>query len=409
MGKSADALPSTDAVPSTTEALKDAHPPHHAKTFAAPSKDTIYFSPFALLLLLGWHAITHSTMVNLPVPQVWMEVGFAFALGSALNSVHAMFMWRASIISWSVMLLILPYILPLQYGIAASAIALMNFIGVWKAADALGGTQPAAIMEGGLIARVLHFASPVEFRILKEHGQGREGHTKILSARTGLWKVELSQTARDYAALALTASVRAALRAPSPVLPDALRGGGVLYAEVWTIYLFLRLFTGAFSTLLAACGFQAQPMWAAPLTHATCISDFWSRRWNLLIHGLFRRTVFKPLTTRGVPAWAAGALAFFISGAFHEYAFALQQPALRASTGRCLLFFVAQAPVVSAEKALRRYVGVPPPFDRSTVLCTLAWTLLLVPPAPLFLHPLKTSGVFEQIYDLVPRLVFGGR
>ena len=146
-------------------------------------------------------------------------------------------------------------------------------------------------------------------------------------------------------------------------------------------------------------------MFRAPLSRATSISDFWSHRWNLLIHGLFRRTVFAPLTARGVPAWAAGALAFALSGAFHEYAFALGQPAQAASLGRCLMFFVAQAPAVSVEKRLRRAVGVPPPFDKSSAACTLAWTLLLVPLAPLFLHPLKTSGVFVTIFELVPRVV----
>ena len=115
------------------------------------------------------------------------------------------------------------------------------------------------------------------------------------------------------------------------------------------VYLFLRVLTGAFSTLLALCGFAPRTMWRAPLLTSTSVSDFWSRRWNLLIHGLFRRTVFSPLTRRGVPAWAAGALAFAISGLFHEYAFALQQPSLRESLGRCLLFFLAQAPAVSAE------------------------------------------------------------
>ena len=142
-----------------------------------------------------------------------------------------------------------------------------------------------------------------------------------------------------------------------------------------------------------------------PRSKPVCAAQFWSRRWNLLIHGLFKRTVFKPLTARGVAPSTAAALAFAISGAFHEYAFALQQPALRASLGRCLAFFLLQPPVVSAEKALRTHLGVPRLFRDSTMLCTIAWTLLLVPPAPLFLHPLKTSGVFEQIYQLVPRVV----
>jgi len=372
----------------------------------ADSRPTLVL-PIALLLSLGWLAMKNPTTFHMPSTHIWQEAIAAFTLSGALNAALATLVWHSFTslsLLWSVLLLGLPYLLPLQHGIAASAVALNNFIGVWKALDALAGTRPAAVVEGGFGAFVLHFASPVEYRIEKDS----EGRAKPLCARQGLWREELGQTARDYAALALVACVRSALLAPSRVLPAVLLTAGALYSEVWTIYLFLRLFTGAFSIAVATCGFQAQPMWAAPLTASTSVSDFWSRRWNLLIHGLFRRTVFAPLTRRGVAPWVAGALAFGISGAFHEYAFALQQPSLRESLGPCFLFFLAQAPAVSAEKALRRLVGVPPPFARSAALCTVTWTLLLVPNAPLFLHPLKTSGVFEQIYQLVPRLAFEG-
>jgi len=84
----------------------------------------------------------------------------------------------------------------------------------------------------------------------------------------------------------------------------------------------------------------------------------------------------------------------------------LQQPSLRDSLGRCLLFFLAQAPAVSAEKALRRRLGVPPLLRHSATACTVGCTLLLVPFAPLFMHPLKTSDVFATISDLVPRVAF---
>ena len=98
--------------------------------------------------------------------------------------------------------------------------------------------------------------------------------------------------------------------------------------------------------------------------------------------------------------------AFAISGAFHEYAFALQQPALRQSAGRCALFFLLQAPLVSAETLVRARMAPPWPMSRSGLACTACWTLAIVPLAPLFMHPLKTSGVFEQIRTLVPRLHF---
>ena len=136
------------------------------------------------------------------------------------------------------------------------------------------------------------------------------------------------------------------------------------------------------------------------------MSDFWGRRWNLLIHGLFRRSVFQPLRRRGCPAWAAGASAFAISGAFHEYAFAPGQPDLAASSGRCLAFFLAQAPVVSFDRWARGQPALAPPwpFRTSDLACTVLWTMVLVPLAPLFLHPLKQSGVFEELEALVPRL-----
>ena len=110
---------------------------------------------------------------------------------------------------------------------------------------------------------------------------------------------------------------------------------------------------------------------------------------------------------RGAPAWLAGLAAFAISGVFHEYAFSLCQPALHASVGRCFLFFLCQAPIVSAERWLCARLPLPWPMDRSAAACTAFWSLALVPLAPLFLHPMKANGVFEQVYSLAPQLRFG--
>ena len=71
-----------------------------------------------------------------------------------------------------------------------------------------------------------------------------------------------------------------------------------------------------------------------------------------------------------------------------------------------LTLTLSQAPIVSAERALAKRLVVPWPMSQSGLACTLFWTLVLLPFAPLFMHPLKTSGVFDQIYTLVPRLHF---
>ena len=70
---------------------------------------------------------------------------------------------------------------------------------------------------------------------------------------------------------------------------------------------------------------------------------------------------------------------------------------------------LAEHRLLSAEKALRKRLGVPRLFRENPAACTAAWTAILVPFAPLFLHPLRTSGVFEQIVSLVPRVEMAGR
>lgn len=278
--------------------------------------------------------------------------------------------------------------------------------------------QPVTVVDDGKV--IVPPPKRDEKKTPKKAKKGKKGGA-IELARNGLWRTEGREVLATVAGLSLCASVRNVLQAYSPasIITTAITSRSsllelghwalVLYAECWTLYLFLAFFSGAFATLLALAQFQAKVMFDQPLLKATSISDFWSRRWNMLIHGLFKRTVFAPLTRRGYTPWLSGALAFAISGLFHEYAFSLAQPAVRDSLGRCLCFFVAQAPLVSAEKALRKRLGVPRLFRENPAACTAAWTAILVPFAPLFLHPLRTSGVFEQIVSLVPRVEMAGR
>ena len=261
-----------------------------------------------------------SYAIHAPSLPVWLELGGAIAIGMALTVLLAAVSWHpkqpVAVIVLGGLLLVVPYTLPFQTGIAASSVALLNFIGVWKSLDILAGTSPPALKSSGFLSFACHFASPVEYLL---------DLRSAVAARYGLWRSELCELAQTAAALALTVSVHGALstRADAPPLStlaaDAGREALALYAEVWILYLFLRLLTGSFSTLLALCGFTPRTMFRAPLLASTSVSDFWGRRWNLLIHGLFRRTIFSPLTRRGVPARAAGALAFAVSGLFHEY------------------------------------------------------------------------------------------
>jgi hypothetical protein len=365
-------------------------------------------------------------MIAAPSISLWREVVQAIATGglscltlAVLTYYSTTFRWKggkytlkALSLVWMSLMLLLPFYIPLRLGLSASTVAILNFIGAWKAIDVHMQTTPHAITNNGFFPFAVHFFSPVEFKlaIAKDDDSSKKG--SIQRPPKALWRKEIFDVVITVAGLSACASIRNVLQAcslpyssPLPSLMELGRRALILYIEVWAIYFFLSLFSGVFSALLAILQFQAKIMFDQPLLKSTSISDFWSRRWNMLIHGLFKRTVFRPLTRQGFPPWFAGALAFVISGAFHEYAFSLSQPRIHESLGRCLCFFVAQAPIVSAEKAMRNRLEVPWPFKNNAAACTVVWTVLLLPIAPLFLHPLRTSGVLDQIFSLVPRIV----
>ena len=365
---------------------------------AVPTTNSSLELAFAVISLCTLGAVAASAdHVSILPPSLgqWLEIGAALGLSCSANGVLALLVRRhGSIVVLGLcgLLLALPFAVPYTYPISASAHALVAFIGAWKAADMLAGTRPQAAVASGNLAYFAHMLSTVEFRT-------ENAGTLLVAAAPGQWRRQLADVAARYAGLAVAASLRRAFAAIGATSLE-------LYSEVWCIYTFLSLFTSTFSTALAAAGFQPQTVFNSPLLRTTSVSDFWGRRWNLLIHGLFRRSVFQPLRRRGCPAWAAGALAFAISGMFHEYAFAPGQPNHAASAGRCFAFFLAQAPVVSFDRWARGQPALAPPwpFRTSDLACTVLWTMVLVPLAPLFLHPLKQSGVFEELEALVPRL-----
>ena len=229
------------------------------------------------------------------------------------------------------------------------------------------------------------------------------------------------RTALGYVCLA-----SACAHAPPSWLVDGPLGAHAVgaaraYAAVWTVYFALSAMGAGSALALLALGYAPQPFFRAPLTSATSPIDFWSRRWNLLIKGLFHRSVFTPMRARGAPPAMGALAAFVVSGLFHEYAF------MAASAGRALgynlLFFVSQAAICTAEAALtaaaaRRLRDTPTTrlaahahalahtLADATRLRVLATTLALVPFSPLFMAPLRAGepGTLREMIGTVPAL-----
>lgn len=163
-----------------------------------------------------------------------------------------------------------------------------------------------------------------------------------------------------------------------------------VYLQTFTLCMLLTVNFSSGRLLLALLGIDSQVGMRSPMFCSTSVREFWGRRWNLLIHGLMKRTFFKPLLHKAAALRHAGALAAFaVSGLFHEYQWWLTSWGTGAYTfGGPLLFFAAQFALTGAEALLAKSVlgsrvaALPGPLK--TALTSLA----ILPFGPLFLRGL---------------------
>ena len=115
----------------------------------------------------------------------------------------------------------------------------------------------------------------------------------------------------------------------------------------------LSFFTSVFAFLTQLqLGYKTIVTMNNPLFGATSPSDFWGRRWNLFVHGLLKRSVFKPTYHHSSSKLAAVIASFFVSGIWHEWILHILSfdIAYTPSYGRTTLFFVFNGLLVIIEQ-----------------------------------------------------------
>lgn len=288
--------------------------------------------------------------------------------------------------------LALPYMVAFESTFFHAACALSIFVSVWKICDMAGGTAPAHV-RNSFTDLFVHLLLPVEYTT--------EPCSRAKWVPRAAW--QLAQVVVGTVLIETGPRLLAAAALPLPTLPAPVEWITKLWLDTWLVFFMLQLPFSASQLALAVLGYTPIEVFRNPLLLATSPADFWGRRWNLLIHGLFKRTIFKPLRARGVPAELAGVSAFVVSGLFHEYAF-LAPPAARAMAGGMLTFFLLQAPLVTGEKYLSRFcpASLRAVLGAAPWLCTLLTTLLILPLSPSFFSPLHASGVMREYASFVP-------
>jgi hypothetical protein len=154
-----------------------------------------------------------------------------------------------------------------------------------------------------------------------------------------------------------------------------------------------------------------------PFLRSSSPSDFWGRRWNILVGSGLRRGVFRPLRKGGCSRAFAAMITFLVSGLLHEYI--LYAMTLRAgvpnnpmqkpfvpSYGRQLLFFIWNGIVLLIERLLEgtapvRWMqqNVPKPVRTALVLLTV------LPVGHLFTDEYIRSCFYSDISLGFPRIV----
>lgn len=153
--------------------------------------------------------------------------------------------------------------------------------------------------------------------------------------------------------------------------------------EMVQFYLLLGALADGLAGLVALGGVHCEPAFHHPAA-ARSPGEFWSRRWNLVVHRFAHRYVFLPAAHWRGPTLAL-VLTFAASGLMHEYlAIASVGPA-RYRPGFMLCFFLLQALAVLVTIRWRRRRRSPLPAPL-TVAAHLAWLLATT---PLFFHPLR--------------------
>ena len=119
-------------------------------------------------------------------------------------------------------------------------------------------------------------------------------------------------------------------------------------------------------------GYLTKPTFLNPLWDSTSPTDFWGRKWNLMIHNVLKYGVFLP-SRKFVPTKVAILVSFIMSGLIHDYVWAVifyhhghQRDAetgichgcFKATTLKLTAFFLWNGVILLLEKPLAKL----PPF-----------------------------------------------
>lgn len=195
-----------------------------------------------------------------------------------------------------------------------------------------------------------------------------------------------------------------------------LYANSFLHATLFMLYLAMYCQGLTFFWNLVT-GYQTQRVMNNPLGGSTSPSDFWGRRWNMLVQSVLKGGVYKPLRKYGFSPTFAAMATFLMSGLFHEWlVFGFFSTACAEDPnspscyqplyGGALAFFAWQAMLIALEYLLGRHPAVQAVSQRlPTPIRTFLIIALGIPLAHCFCEPYVRSNFFRHGQMALPMII----
>ncbi|KAK2639859.1 hypothetical protein Ddye_027654 [Dipteronia dyeriana] len=181
--------------------------------------------------------------------------------------------------------------------------------------------------------------------------------------------------------------------------------------SLYCCHVYLQLeFSIAFSVIPARfLGFEIEPQFNEPYL-ATSLQDFWGRRWNLMVVGILRPTVYEPLRYvftpiigRELVVFPCIMAVFTVSGLMHEVIF--YYVSRTPPTWEQLWYFVLHGAFLVVEITIKKKVADRHWRLRRVVLRPLPVVFVAVTGSWLFFPVFLRHNVMERVMDEIFILV----
>eukprot|EP00531_Pseudo-nitzschia_arenysensis_P010754 CAMPEP_0116136602 /NCGR_PEP_ID=MMETSP0329-20121206/11812_1 /TAXON_ID=697910 /ORGANISM="Pseudo-nitzschia arenysensis, Strain B593" /LENGTH=408 /DNA_ID=CAMNT_0003631481 /DNA_START=61 /DNA_END=1287 /DNA_ORIENTATION=+ len=166
------------------------------------------------------------------------------------------------------------------------------------------------------------------------------------------------------------------------ITPDLLSPGHLCNSYLMTVLFYLALSNlfelSAFGT--NAKGNVAEKLFDSPLTKSRTPTEFWTKRWNRMVHKLLKGGIFEPSKLCFQSKAAAMFITFVTSGLYHEYVWVT-------------VFYDEDRPCTEGEKCYE--------FQFGRVTAFFAYTGMIM----LLERPMKKLSVIKWMSSNLPTLV----